>query len=176
MEAIRKASKESGLDLKVASWKETSGMIGQFVDMAKMSVFTIVSIIFVVVVVILGNAVMMATLRRVREIGTMRAIGAHRNFILAMVFTETVVLGVVFGVLGALIGAGLIGLIGRVGIPAMTPELYFFFAGPRFFPSVSVGNLIAAVVVVLVVSALATFYPAFLATRVSPLKAMSSED
>jgi ABC-type antimicrobial peptide transport system permease subunit len=118
----------------------------------------------------------MATLRRVREIGTMRAIGAQRDFVLAMVFTETVVLGAVFGLLGAFVGSGLVATVGHFGIPAMSRELYFFFAGPRFFPSVSVPNLIAAVVVVLIVSALSTFYPAFLATRVSPLQAMSNED
>ncbi|MGA9521949.1 MAG: FtsX-like permease family protein, partial [Myxococcaceae bacterium] len=176
MEALRVASKDAGLELKVVSWQESAGIIGQFVSMARMSVYTIVGIIFIVVVVILSNAVMMATLRRVREIGTMRAIGAQRGFVLSMIFTETVVLGVAFGLLGAAAGAGLITVIGNVGIPASTEELYFFFAGPRFFPSVSTDNLIAAVFVVLGISALSTFYPAFLATRVSPLEAMQSDD
>ncbi len=176
MEALRVAAEGAGLELKVASWQQSTGMIGQFVSMARMSVYTIVGIIFIVVVVILSNAVMMATLRRVREIGTMRAIGAQRGFVLSMIITETVVLGIAFGLLGAAAGAGLITFIGNVGIPAATEELYFFFAGPRFFPSVSTPNLIAAVFVVLGVSALSTFYPAFLATRVSPLEAMQSED
>ncbi len=176
MEALRVAATDAGLELKVVSWQESAGIIGQFVSMARVSVYTIVAIIFIVVVVILSNAVMMATLRRVREIGTMRAIGAQRGFVLSMIFTETVVLGVAFGLLGAAAGAGLVAFIGNVGIPAATEELYFFFAGPRFFPSVSTDNLIAAVFVVLGVSALSTFYPAFLATRVSPLEAMQSED
>ena len=41
-----------------------------------------VLIIFVVALVIINNAMVMATLQRVREIGTLRAVGAQRRFIL----------------------------------------------------------------------------------------------
>jgi ABC-type lipoprotein release transport system permease subunit len=39
-----------------------------------------------------------------------------------------------------------------------------------------VTNLVAAFVIVLVVSALSTLYPAFLAARVSPLRAMQTDE
>ena len=43
---------------------------------------------------------MMATLQRVREIGTMRAIGAQRSFVLCLVLLETLLLGLSFGAAG----------------------------------------------------------------------------
>jgi ABC-type lipoprotein release transport system permease subunit len=66
--------------------------------------------------------------------------------------------------------------LGRVGIPALNPFLSFFFSGPRLYPALGLGNLVAALVIILVVTTLSTLYPARLATRVSPLRAMQTED
>jgi ABC-type antimicrobial peptide transport system permease subunit len=176
MEELRQALKEAGLPLRVVSWQQASGIIGQFVLMAKLGLYFAVFIIFIVALVIINNAMMMATLRRVREVGTMRAIGAQRSFVLGMVLVETLLLGLVFGVTGALLGSGIMQWLGHVGLPAGNEAMYFFFSGPRLHPTLSVGNLVAAFVIVLFVSTLSTFYPAFLATRVSPLRAMQTDE
>ncbi|WP_309889433.1 FtsX-like permease family protein [Archangium sp.] len=173
---LQAAAKAEGLPLRVVSWQQASGLIGQFVLVAKLVLYFAVFIIFVVALVIINNAMMMATLQRVREVGTLRAIGAQRSFVLNMVLVETVVLGLVFGTIGATVGGVIMQVLGRVGIPAGNEALYFFFSGPRLFPSLHVSNLVAAFVIVLVVSALSTFYPAFLATRVSPLQAMQTDE
>ena len=47
-----------------------------------------VIIFFGVALVIINNAMVMATLQRVKEIGTMRAIGAQRRFVLVLVVVE----------------------------------------------------------------------------------------
>jgi ABC-type antimicrobial peptide transport system permease subunit len=173
---LQKSAEASGMPLRVISWQKASGMIGQFVLMAKLVLYAAVLIIFVVALVIINNAMMMATLQRVREVGTLRAIGAQRSFVLSMVLVETVVLGLVFGMLGGVVGGAIMRTLGRVGIPAGNEALYFFFSGPRLFPSLHLSNLVAAFVIVLVVSALSTFYPAYLATRVSPLRAMQTDE
>ncbi|MFL5351340.1 ABC transporter permease [Archangium sp.] len=173
---LRKSAEDSKMPLRVISWQKASGMIGQFVLMAKLVLYVAVLIIFVVALVIINNAMMMATLQRVREVGTLRAIGAQRSFVLSMVLVETVVLGLVFGALGASAGGVIMHMLGRAGIPAGNEALYFFFSGPRLFPSLHLSNLVAAFVIVLVVSALSTFYPAYLATRVSPLRAMQTDE
>ena len=53
------------------------------------------------------------------------------------------------------------------GIPAANETLYFFFSGPRLFPTLSPWNIVAALVIVMLVTVLSTLYPAFLATRVA---------
>jgi len=176
MRELTQAGKDAGLKLRVVSWQTAAGFLGQFVTMAKMVLYFAVFIIFVVALVIINNAMMMATLQRVREVGTMRAIGAQRSFILSMVLVETVVLGLVFGAGGMLLGSGIMSALNSSGIPAGNEALYFFFSGPRLHPTLSVGNLVAALVIVLVVSAISTLYPAFLATRVSPLQAMQTDE
>ncbi len=176
MKELQATSDQRGLGLKVIDWQKASGNLGQFVFVAKIILLFATAIIFVVALVIINNAVVMATLQRVREIGTMRAIGARRSFVLAMVLIETMVLGWAFGTVGAVLGSALVAALGHSGVPAGNEFLYFFFSGPRLFPNLSAGSLIGAFFVVLGVTTLSALYPAVLATQVSPIQAMASED
>jgi len=176
MKEIESLSEREKLNLKVVSWQTAAGLIGQFVSLAKLALYIAVFIIFIVALVIINNAMMMATMQRVHEIGTMRAIGAQRSFVLGLVLTEIIVLGLVFGATGAAIGTGVVKWLGRVGIAAPNDWFYFFFSGPRLHPWLTAANLIAAFVIVLLVSAISTLYPAFLATRVAPVRAMQAEE
>jgi ABC-type antimicrobial peptide transport system permease subunit len=128
------------------------------------------------VLAVINNAMMMATLRRTREIGTLRAIGAQRAFVLAMVLVETMVLSLVFGLAGMGAGALLVKGVNALGIPAVTDEMQFFFSGPQLDLFVSPTSLVAAFVMVVVVTAISTLYPAVQATRISPVTAMQSEE
>jgi len=176
MQEIRAASDREHLGLRVVSWREAAGLLGQFILLARVVLYLAVGIIFVVAMVIINNAVMMATLQRTAEVGTMRAIGAQRGFILAMVLVETLTLGLVFGALGAGLGTGVISALHAIGIPARNETLYFFFSGPRLHPVLSATNIVAALVIVIVVTTLSTLYPAFIATRVPPVRAMQTDE
>jgi ABC-type antimicrobial peptide transport system permease subunit len=176
MRDLQAISDKEKLGLKVIDWQKAAGNLGQFIFVAKFILFFATAIIFVVALVIINNAVVMATLQRVREIGTMRAIGAQRKFVLAMVLTETVVLGMAFGTVGAGLGSALVLWLNHAGIPAANDFLYFFFSGPRLYPYLNAGSLIGAFFVVLIVTCVSALYPAVMATRVSPIQAMASED
>lgn len=176
MRAIEAIGKERGLPLKAITWQQASGLIGQFATLVRAVLYATVLIIFVVALVVINNALVMATLERVRELGTLRAVGAQRRFILAMLVLESIVIGISSGAVGALLGIGLLIWLGNVGIPAVTLELSFFFSGPRLFPSVTVDQVVFAFTTVLIVSIISSIYPAWLAMRVSPREAMSAED
>jgi ABC-type lipoprotein release transport system permease subunit len=176
MAAIEAQGAKDGLSLKAIDWQKAAGIIGQFIDVARSVLYVAILIIFIVALVIINNALVMATLERVREIGTLRAIGAQRRFILAMLVIESIVVGLVFGGLGAGLGAVLVGIIGKVGIPAKSDVMFFFFSGPRLHPFIGTSNVIAAFAIVLLVSAFSSFYPAWLAMRVSPRQAMQEDE
>lgn len=169
-------SRTHGLGLKFADWQKAAGNIGQFVWVANVVLGLATGIIFVVALVIINNAVVMATLQRVREIGTLRAIGAPKGFVWAMVLAETATLGLVFGSAGALAGTAAVVWLGHAGIPAFNEVLYFFFSGPRLYPTLSWGSVAGAFTAVLFVTCASALYPAVLATRVQPVQAMASED
>jgi len=174
--AVEKAVEEGGFGLSVIDWRQASGLVGQFLGVVWIVLFSAILIIFLVALVIINNSMVMATLDRTREIGTMRAIGAQRNYVLKMFLIESTVLGVGFGLLGTLLGSMLIVFLGQVGIPAVSDELYFLFAGSYLYPVLLPGHLVAAFVVVFLVSLASTLYPARLAARIQPVKAMGKED
>jgi hypothetical protein len=176
MAAIEAQGKKDGLALKAIDWQKAAGLIGQFIDVARNVLYVTILIIFMIALVIINNALVMATLERVREIGTLRAIGAQRRFILAMLVIEAIVVGFVFGGLGAGLGAVVVSIIGKIGIPATSDVWFFFFSGPRLHPFIGTSNVIAAFIIVLLVSAFSSFYPAWLAMRVTPRQAMQEDE
>jgi ABC-type lipoprotein release transport system permease subunit len=173
---IEAAGKKAGLPLKAITWQKAAGIIGQFTTLMRAVLFSAVLIIFVVALVVINNALVMATLERVREIGTLRAVGAQKRFVLVMLLLESLVIGSASGLTGAILGCVLLFVLGRVGIPATTEQLSFFFSGPRLYPSVGAPELLFALVTVLAVSLISSIYPAWLAMRVSPREAMQSEE
>jgi ABC-type lipoprotein release transport system permease subunit len=176
MSAIEKQGEKDGLKLKAISWQESAGLIGNFINLANIVLMVAIVIIFTVALVIINNALVMATLERVREIGTLRAIGAQKRFILAMLVIEAVVIGLLFGGLGAAAGALLVKVIGAVGIAAKSDVQFFFFSGPRLRPFLNPIAVVAAFVIVLIVATVSSFYPAWLAMRVTPRQAMQEEE
>jgi ABC-type lipoprotein release transport system permease subunit len=173
---IEAAGTRAGIPLRAITWQKASGLVGQFVTMIRAVLYVSVLIIFAVALVIINNALVMATLELMPEIGTLRAVGAQRRFLLGMLLVESLAVGVLFGSLGALLGAGIVAVIHAVGIPAANDILYFLFSGPRLHPSLSLTNIILSLSIVLTVSAISSIYPGLLAMRVSPRQAMQSDD
>lgn len=177
MRDVQAAADAAGLGLKVIDWQEAAGLVGQFVTLMRVVLFTALLIFFSVALVIINNAMVMATLQRVKEIGTMRAIGAQRRFVVVMLLVEIASVGLLFGLAGALLGGGVVGLIRALGgIPATTDLLYFVFAGPSLLPTLGGMAVGLSLAIVLAVSILSALYPAAIALAVSPVEAMSSED
>jgi ABC-type lipoprotein release transport system permease subunit len=191
-EAVRRALDAAGLGYRevkgadgevsrsgarVIDWQTASGIVGQFVTLIRVVLFAAVVIFFAIALVIINNAMVMATLQRVKEIGTMRAIGTQRRFVVVMLLVEIATVGLVFGLGGALLGGGVVGLIRLLGgIPATTDMLYFVFSGPALFPRLGALAVGTSLTIVLLVAILSSLYPALLAMRVTPVEAMATED
>jgi ABC-type lipoprotein release transport system permease subunit len=174
---VEAASKAAGLGLKVVDWQKAAGMVGQFVTLLRGVLFFAVVIFFAIALVVINNAMVMATLQRVKEIGTMRAIGAQRRFVVTMLLVEIVAVGVAFGLAGAVLGGLVVaGIRAGGGIPAVTDLLYFVFSGPALLPRLGTASVVGSVVIVVVVAVLSALYPALIAMRVAPVEAMSTED
>ncbi len=174
--AVEAALKAAGLKMKVVDWQKAAGTVGQFILVIRGVLYVAILIIFIVAVVIINNSMVMTTMERVTEIGTMRAIGAGRSLILVMFMLETLVLGGIAALIGAGAGAGLITFLSSHGLAAPSNQLIFLFGGPRLFPTISAGNVMLGIISIVVVSLISTLYPAFVATRIQPIMAMRAED
>ena len=109
------------------------------------------------------NSFNMTVLQRMREIGTLRTLGATRGMIVRTVMVEALALGLIGSLLGLGLGLalalGLIELMRGLGIPIA--DL-----------SVPLSAALVAVGLGLVVTALGAFYPARRAGAVSPIQAV----
>jgi ABC-type lipoprotein release transport system permease subunit len=163
-------------DVQLMGWREASGYVGQFVYVIYSVLVAALGIIFIVAMVIINNSTVMATLERTKEIGTLRAMGAQRGVVLRMILVESMVLAFVFGLMGLLIGSAVIGWGAAVGFPASNDVMVFLFGGPRLHLSFSAGQAVGALLMVQLVTVISSLYPAWLATRVTPLQAMQDAE
>ncbi len=164
------------LGLQVVDWQKASGIVGGFLMTMRGVLYIAIFVIFLVALVIINNLMVMATLERTPEIGTMRAIGAQRWFVMGMFILEMLVLGLVSGVIGSIAAAAVVLWLGSTGIPAPADIAVIFFGGDRLYPVISAMDVIFGIGLIVFVSVLSTLYPAFVAARVAPVVAMQGKE
>lgn len=160
-------------DLVVQDWREASGlgpvmfMVGKF-----MAIFAL----------ILGgiaglgvlNTMLMAALERTPEIGLLSAMGMRPRRILALFLVEALALGILGGTLGAIFGTAGSYVLATRGIEIDRRELEGFpMAVPdRIRGKLSVGGIAQAWMLGVVVAVCASLWPAWVASRMDPVRAL----
>jgi ABC-type antimicrobial peptide transport system permease subunit len=152
------------------SWVSAAGFLGKFIEFFRLLLFAVIAAFAFIALIVVTLGMTIATLQRTQTIGTMRAIGAQRSFVVTMVVVETLVLALAFGGVGAAVGSAVVRWLHARGIPAFRDELYFFFSGPVLRPELSAG------IIFLAVSLIAVIIPTYLATRVAPVTAMQATE
>lgn len=172
LESIATLNQSKQLGVQTITWQGASGIVGQLIYVIRGVLYFAIAIIFLVAFVIINNSMVMATTERTPEIGTMRAIGAQRQFVMRIFIFETLILGISAGILGSLAAAALLTHWGNVGIPAPADFFIFLFSGKHLYPTFEINHLLFGIAVVILISVASTFYPAKIATKVEPVVAM----
>ncbi len=110
------------------------------------------------------NAMLMSVYERTREIGVLRALGWRRRNVLGLILREAVILGLLGGFAGILIAFGLGFLIEN------TPMI-----GGMLDLAWNVRIFVRALTVALLLGVIGGLYPAFRATRLTPIEALRYE-
>ena len=107
----------------------------------------------------------MSVSERTREIGVLRAVGWKKSRVLFMILGESLIIALLAIVLGCLLGAGGIRLL-------MTSNIMEGFLDPSYF---QLYTYLKAIIVAVLVALLGGLYPAWKASRLSPLEALRYE-
>ena len=174
--AIQAATDAAGLKLKAVDWKTASGFVGQAAIMVQLFLFSGVLVLFLVAIVVINIALVLATLERTAEIGTMRALGAQSGFVTLLFVVESQLVGLVSALVGSGVAVLFLDWLHRVGVPADNDFLSILFGGKAMFPEWHPVHLGLGIGLVLAVSFLATIYPALLASRVAPVVALQGKE
>ncbi len=156
-----------GPDYDVDTWRELAPQARDAVVRLRYVLLGISVILFLLVVTGIVNTMLMNVSERVREIGTMLAVGVRRWQVLTLFLFEAIALGFAGAVPGAAIGWGLVRLMGRgiqVSPPGGDPLMIYPFIRFGFIASM-IGFAVAGTV-------LAALYPAWKASRMRPVEAL----
>jgi putative ABC transport system permease protein len=123
-------------------------------------------------VLAVSNTLVMTVFERMRELGTLRAIGTTPGQIAAILAAEAAALGVVGAAAGALLGAALLGAINAGGLQMPPPPGAVDPIDLRlaFVPGAFAGAALLMIVVLL----FAALFPIAKAIRVSVVEALGS--
>jgi putative ABC transport system permease protein len=121
-----------------------------------------------IVLISIMNVMLMAVYERIREIGTISAIGTSPSRILALFVSE----GLLLGLLGSIIGS----VISIATVYVLNIKTLTFSFGRQenlvLQPTISSQDVIVIAAVVVIVAVLASLQPAWKASRMDPIMAL----
>ncbi len=168
---------EGGGPVVVRQWKEITPTIADMLSMSNVIVFIITLIIFALVSLGLLNTVLMSVHERRREFGMLLAMGMGRLRLVTMVMTESVLLAVTGGAVGAALGALAAKRLERspLDFSGYLPD-GLEWAGvtiePTYPTHLTAEHVWIAFVAMLITSLLATLLPSWRTVRMRPASAM----
>jgi putative ABC transport system permease protein len=151
----------------VRTWEELSPFYN-VVRMIDIMTFFIKLMLIAIVLVSIMNVMIMAVFERIREIGTISAIGTMPKKILSLFLIEGFSLGVLGAVVGNILALGVIFIINLA-------KITFNFgrqSGLVLSPSLNAGDILWISTIVIIVSVAAALQPAFKASRMQPVDAL----
>ncbi len=159
-----------GSDYEVHTWSDRVPFVNDIVGTQDF-VFGIISGIFLLVVLLgIVNAMLMSVLERVREIGTMLAVGLRRRHIVQLFLIEGVAIGIVGGLLGMAVGMAWVLYEHQVGIALPAPGAR---VNTILRPSVEAVYLARILLQATVGAAIASLWPAWRASKLKPVEALA---
>jgi putative ABC transport system permease protein len=159
-------SGQGKMAVEVHRWDQLS----PFANVAKMidvMIFFIRLVLIAIVLISILNVMLMAVYERVREIGTIAAIGTLPGKILSLFLVEGFFLGVSGAVVGVLVGLGTIAILHVAKLPITFGQGSYLLA-----PTIDPFEVLTASLMVIGVSILASVQPAFKASRMEPIDAL----
>jgi putative ABC transport system permease protein len=167
---VQKTVRESGRNLDVKTWTDWSGNYLAAVMTDRQNMKVILVIVGIIAALGIVNSVLLAGMERSREIGTLKALGMTEQQITHLFMLEGMGLGLFGGLIGALLSAGAVAYLAKVGIDYSQFSGYDFGLGvegvfrgvwnwPAIFGAWAVGAL---------VSFLISYWPARRSARLDP--------
>jgi ABC-type lipoprotein release transport system permease subunit len=162
-------------ELDVQTWRQLLPTISSMLDSARGVMIAMFFIVYVVIGILILNAMLMAVFERIREFGVLKALGVGPLDVLRLILLESaiqtgiaILVGVGLAVPGILylsrVGIDL-GRLGGITIMGIAWD-------PVWRAAVSVGIFTGPILVLILIVAVAVLYPALKAALIHPVEAM----
>lgn len=160
-----------GYPYRTKDWGEMNRNLFAALRLEKLVMAIILTIIVIVAAGLIVATVIMLVLEKRKEIAVLKALGVPDGGIVKIFLSEGLQIGVAGGILGLVSGLAWCLFIERVGIK-LDPQVYYIPALPvRIVPL----QTFLAVVIAILVTFLASVYPALKASQVEPVEGLKAE-
>lgn len=157
-----------GSEYEVTTWADLDPATKTRVGSVLYVMLFIGGVLFLLVATGIVNTMLMSVFERVREIGTMLALGVRRWQVTTLFLAEALLLGLFASTSGVLLGYGIVAGVFRNGFTIRPPG----GDATTIYPQISVSYLLLVVGFALFGTMLAALYPAWKAARLRPVDAL----
>lgn len=173
-------AKQLGSEYKVKDWTQTQGSLFQSVKMEKIVVGTLLNIlIFIAVFNIISSLVLMVADKR-SDIAVLRTLGLTSKQVMGIFIVQGSTVGFVGTLIGLVAGCVLTWLLNPImnlletlfGFQVFDPETFYISGLPSYLMW---QDLLTITFTALILSFLATLYPAYRASKIEPAEALRYE-
>jgi len=157
---------------QIKTWQELNEILVLMEDFANAYLMILNLIVMGVTATVIVNTLVMAVFERTREIGILTAIGMKGRQIIALFLAEASMLALGGLAFGLLLGWGISAYFGKVGVYFGDLGISGFYLGDRIYTYLTLGDTINLTIMSLIITLLASLYPARLAARMEPVEAL----
>ena len=123
-----------------------------------------------------SNIMLITVRERTRELAVRKAMGAPRRSIITLVLTESVMVTVLFGYIGMVLGIGVIKLADIIVSASTDPTQTGSGSSVFLNPSVDIGVVLGATLIMIIAGLLAGYMPAKKAVSIKLVEALAAND
>jgi len=160
-----------GYPYRAKDWGEMNRNLFSALALEKLVMGIILTIIVVVAAGLIIATVIMLVLEKRKEISVLKALGVPNGGIVKIFLAEGLQIGFAGGLLGLFAGVAWCLFIDKVGIK-LDPQVYYI---PQLPVRLEPVQTAISVVIAILVTYLASVYPAFKASQVEPVEGLKSE-
>ncbi len=171
-EEIRTALARRFPGVQVKTWKEINRPLFLALRLEKIVMFATISLIIFVAALNLISSLSMLIVEKRPSVGILRTLGASERTILSVFLQVGLLIGVTGTILGNIFGIGLAWVSNRYHLIPLPRDAYFLSYLPF---SLAWTDIVTVNAIAIVLSVLATWYPARLASRLDPITAIREE-
>ena len=162
-------------DLDTRSWRSLVPTLATYLDSARQLMGFVSAIIYIVIAILVLNAMLMAVFERIREFGVLKALGIEPRQVLALIFAESALQTGLAIVIGLLLAGPTLWYLTVVGIDTGALGGVSIIGGTIatiWQAAVSPATFLTPVMTLILLVGAAAIYPALKAARISPVEAM----
>jgi ABC-type lipoprotein release transport system permease subunit len=178
LESVANSIRALAPDLEVKTWRELMPTLASMLDSTRGLIQIVFFIVYIVVAILILNAMLMAVFERIREFGVLKALGVSPQFVFKLVLIESglqTMMAVAVGILLSLPGLwyltrfGIdVGKMGGMSVMGMA-------VNPVWYALVTTYTFLGPLTTLILLVFAAVLYPALKAARISPVDAMTHQ-